>query len=873
MSYETRSAPRRIAVGLFAALLAVTVFALVVPAGATSGVTATRLGGIDRIATAIEVSKATFTSATEAVVATGMDFPDALAAGVLAGKINGPVLLTWKDSVGPGLDAELSRLGVTKVYLLGGTDAISASVKTSLTTATRSVERIAGATRVETAIAIAEKVGAANVGLWGGKKTAILSRNNDFADAMSASAPAFSGLYPILLTETAALNAATSSELTALGIQQVIIAGGTAAISDAVKTAVEAKGMTAVRVAGLTRYGTAVAMAEKAITDLGYVTTKFVLATGLKFPDGLAAGPLAGKAKAAILFMSSLPDETKAELEKYASTITNLTVIGGTAAISDADVEAALVAAGKGATNQTYSVTPSGAASLTRVAPNLDTDATDDRQYAVNGLDSTKSYVVALFSGADLQTDSTGVVTFDDATGDNIADRTVPTADITVANGAAQLVGTSLVTVVPVNGTITFTIDGDGANEIVVPVIWLDSVVGGTSVLNLTVPATANLLPKTPAEAFGIGGATTYAPPAATSGLLAADVAITGVDKTANTITTAGALYSYDDNDTFYLYTAENALAVTEANRVTFAVFEAAVSAGDDLDSADVGFTDSGTFYQASASLPSKFVLENLAPLGPTTLAAVAGTNTATQIDLTWVASTTASVVSYNVYSNDETALATDVTELGLIGSTDADTTEFTASSLTASTTYTFVVTAVDESGEESPLAVGTAGAGDDNTVEFATTAVVETVAPTITDAWVSTDGAVVGILIEAAGTSNDVIDFAFSERMIGTLGGTDATFLRLSDGTNVFQVDCGVALSCTLDNNETKLGANVNLVTDDHLQIDLALATITRISGTGALDLASGTITVTLVSNAWDDLAGNQLDLAGSADKVIDNE
>ncbi|MFP5487672.1 MAG: hypothetical protein ACLGHQ_05140, partial [Acidimicrobiia bacterium] len=159
-------------------------------------------------------------------------------------------------------------------------------------------------------------------------------------------------------------------------------------------------------------------------------------------------------------------------------------------------------------------MTPADTESLTRVA-NPDATPVDDRQYTVTGLDSARTYTVALFSSADVQVDTDGVVTFDDAGGDNLADRTVPTADITVVNGAAQAANTSLVTVSPVGGTINFTVDGDAANETVVPVIWLDTTANGQ--LNLAAPVTANTNPKAPAESFGIGGPVTYLPPAATT--------------------------------------------------------------------------------------------------------------------------------------------------------------------------------------------------------------------------------------------------------------------------------------------------------------------------------------------------------------------
>ena len=59
---------------------------------ATSG-NVTRLAGSDRYATAVAVSSGTFTSGPTVFVATGINFPDALGGGPVAGGLPGPLLL------------------------------------------------------------------------------------------------------------------------------------------------------------------------------------------------------------------------------------------------------------------------------------------------------------------------------------------------------------------------------------------------------------------------------------------------------------------------------------------------------------------------------------------------------------------------------------------------------------------------------------------------------------------------------------------------------------------------------------------------------------------------------------------------------------
>jgi hypothetical protein len=337
-------------------------------------------------------------------------------------------------------------------------------------------------------------------------------------------------------------------------------------------------------------------------------------------------------------------------------------------------------------------VTPSEATSLVRVAnPETTADTTDDRQYSATGLDSTKTYNVALFSGTDV-TVTNGQVTFADATGDKIADRTAPSADISVVNGASQTANTSIVSVKPVNGTITFTVDGDSANETVTPVIWTDNTDGSAGQLDLTAPATANNNPKTPSEAFGIGGAVTFNPPAATSGPVGTDATVTGVDKVNNVITTSAFTYKYDGNDNYYVYPTATSGVPSEANRVTMAQFAKQLSKGDAIDAAST--------YQSEPTLPSTFILEDTSPSAPQTVAAVAQNDTSVKV--TWTAPTSGTPDSYNVYRAKATSdPGVDLTKYTLVTNVAGSVVTATDTALTASTQYYYAVTAV-QNGDES---------------------------------------------------------------------------------------------------------------------------------------------------------------------------
>ena len=132
--------------------------------------TVDRLGGGDRVATAVDASRfqfddaaSTAVSARKASVAvlSRMDtFADALSGSALAGAKNGPLLLTPSSSLDPSVLAELRRVlprGAT-VYLLGGTGALSADVETTLRAEGFVPRRLAGSERYSTSLAIAREI-------------------------------------------------------------------------------------------------------------------------------------------------------------------------------------------------------------------------------------------------------------------------------------------------------------------------------------------------------------------------------------------------------------------------------------------------------------------------------------------------------------------------------------------------------------------------------------------------------------------------------------------------------------------------------------------------------------------------------------------
>ena len=84
-------------------------------------------------------------------VATGMDFPDALGAGPIAGITDAPILLVNTNSIPVETAAELTRLSPDRIVIVGGTGVVSAGVETALAGYASAVARLSGPNRFATA--------------------------------------------------------------------------------------------------------------------------------------------------------------------------------------------------------------------------------------------------------------------------------------------------------------------------------------------------------------------------------------------------------------------------------------------------------------------------------------------------------------------------------------------------------------------------------------------------------------------------------------------------------------------------------------------------------------------------------------------------
>ena len=189
-----------------------------------------RLAGSDRYSTSEAISQHGFPGgASKVYVATGENFPDALAGGPQAANDGAPILLTARDSVPTATWREVQRLDPDSIVILGGSGVVSDAVADQLATVAP-VVRVAGADRNSTAAAISQ------LGNTPPATVVYIATNSNFPDALAGGVLATVDGGPILLVSTGAVPAATATELIRLGPDRIVILGGVGAVSESVRS-------------------------------------------------------------------------------------------------------------------------------------------------------------------------------------------------------------------------------------------------------------------------------------------------------------------------------------------------------------------------------------------------------------------------------------------------------------------------------------------------------------------------------------------------------------------------------------------------------------------------------------------------------------
>ncbi|WP_370326138.1 cell wall-binding repeat-containing protein [Euzebya sp.] len=305
---------------LLATLVALVLVIAWAPTGAAQDPAVRRIAGDDRAGTAAAVAADGWDHASTVVLVDGWDHVVALVGAHLAARLDAPVLVSAAQ-VPPATQQAVDRLAPERVVVVG--DVALPSSEAAVTHVR------AGSPAALAAEALGLEPGPAGAPV-------VVAAEAPFADALAGAALAPARL---LLTPGDVLAPEAAEAIRTLDPEEVVVLGGPAAVSDDVVAAIEAEGPAVDRLAGPTRYDTAVVAAGSS----GGGTV--VVASGQDHADALAFVPWAARRGATLVVTThdELPSAVEGHLRSggYARAV----VAGGTVAVGtfvDEQVAAAL---------------------------------------------------------------------------------------------------------------------------------------------------------------------------------------------------------------------------------------------------------------------------------------------------------------------------------------------------------------------------------------------------------------------------------------------------------------------------------------------------------------------------------------------------
>ena len=283
-----------------------------------------------------------------AILTTGENWADALAASGLAGSLDCPILLTESDSLPVVTASAISSLGVKKIIILGGQTAVSADIEKAIEELGVVIEeRLEGSSRYDTQVAIFNY--GLNMGYWTpGEVIVACGADGCFADALSISPVAYARKMPIFITDSSGyLNnmqkqALINGAKDGLFTSSIILGGESRVAAEtegfmwAVSQISSGSSKASTRFAGKNRYETSALIADWAI-DMGYLEADgAAFASGSSPYDALGGGALQGKRTSVMLLVDDGKCSQALSVLPKRSALDDVCFFGGTSAVSQA---------------------------------------------------------------------------------------------------------------------------------------------------------------------------------------------------------------------------------------------------------------------------------------------------------------------------------------------------------------------------------------------------------------------------------------------------------------------------------------------------------------------------------------------------------
>lgn len=195
------------------------------------------------------------------------------------------------------------------------------------------VIRLAGASRVETAVAASKEI------YTSGANAVVLAGYSGEVDALAGTLLASAKNAPLLLTNPKQLSPATDTEIKRLNPSTIYILGGTSIVSKAVENKLKEE-YSVERIGGANRYVTAANIGKKIKGENGaphvFLTLGRPNVEGDALSDALSIGPVSAMRGMPVLLTEKgkLPQETKDALVYLG--VTHVTIVGGESAVTTA---------------------------------------------------------------------------------------------------------------------------------------------------------------------------------------------------------------------------------------------------------------------------------------------------------------------------------------------------------------------------------------------------------------------------------------------------------------------------------------------------------------------------------------------------------
>lgn len=192
------------------------------------GIKQQRVAGADRFETAVKLGeeiRRNSSNKTDVILVNGYNSIDALTAGSLAAKLNIPVLLTENGQLNKTTKKAIKDWGIEKVTIIGGQTQVSETIKETLQNEGIKVDRIAGRTRVDTALEVAKAVNET-------PDTVIFANKTAYPDALIAPYISKAKDAPIMLIDRDEASVSVKQYLRDNKVKESIILGGKLSIEE-----------------------------------------------------------------------------------------------------------------------------------------------------------------------------------------------------------------------------------------------------------------------------------------------------------------------------------------------------------------------------------------------------------------------------------------------------------------------------------------------------------------------------------------------------------------------------------------------------------------------------------------------------------------